>query len=169
MGIFMFFSISQAHVNPGVTFAVYLRGGVDTADFFLYMIFQVLGAFIGAAIAYGCSGTPGLLHRGAWGHKYNHYHPYGRVFLAELWITIILTQAYLQLTTVRDEATRLIPLPIGFVLGAGGICVKHISGACFNPAAAIGINLIHGMARHWVDGILLVIYVLTPFLAAILS
>ncbi len=44
--------ISGCHVNPAVSFGVLIAGRMTTADFFAYVVAQVLGAIVGAAALY---------------------------------------------------------------------------------------------------------------------
>src|SRR5574344_1475826 len=44
--------ISGCHINPAITLGVYLSGRMSGKDAGMYMIFQVIGAFIGSIILY---------------------------------------------------------------------------------------------------------------------
>src|SRR3712207_5435031 len=41
--------ISGCHINPAITLGVYLSGRMNTKDFGMYIVFQIIGAFIGSA------------------------------------------------------------------------------------------------------------------------
>ena len=43
-------NISGCHVNPAVSFAVFMNGGIDKKDFIGYVIAQVIGAFVGSIL-----------------------------------------------------------------------------------------------------------------------
>jgi glycerol uptake facilitator-like aquaporin len=49
--IYGFVNISGAHFNPVVTLTEILRGGMRRAECGLYILFQILGAFFGVALA----------------------------------------------------------------------------------------------------------------------
>ncbi|MBO7555525.1 MAG: aquaporin, partial [Neisseriaceae bacterium] len=56
--------ISGCHINPAITLGVLLSGRMEAKDAVLYMVFQVIGAFIGSALLFaltanvdGLSGT----------------------------------------------------------------------------------------------------------------
>ncbi|MBQ9724587.1 MAG: aquaporin [Neisseriaceae bacterium] len=42
--------ISGCHINPAITLGVLLSGRMDAKDAVMYMVFQVIGAFIGSAL-----------------------------------------------------------------------------------------------------------------------
>ncbi|MDY4038383.1 MAG: aquaporin, partial [Prevotella sp.] len=44
--------ISGCHINPAITLGVYLSGRMNAKDCGMYMLFQVIGGLIGAAILY---------------------------------------------------------------------------------------------------------------------
>ena len=52
--------ISGCHINPAITLGVFLTGRMSGKDAGMYMLFQVIGAFIGSAILYVISSGMGL-------------------------------------------------------------------------------------------------------------
>lgn len=50
-------NISGCHINPAVSIAVWINKGINTGDFFGYIIAQFLGAIVGAATLMGLIGT----------------------------------------------------------------------------------------------------------------
>ena len=53
--------ISGCHINPAITLGCYLSGRMNSKDCGMYMIFQVIGAIIAAAVLYLIVSTsPGL-------------------------------------------------------------------------------------------------------------
>ncbi len=44
--------ISGCHINPAITLGVFLSGRMSAKDCGMYMVFQVIGAFLGASILY---------------------------------------------------------------------------------------------------------------------
>lgn len=55
--------ISGCHINPAITLGVFLTGRMSGKDAGMYMLFQVIGAFIGSAILYVISSGMGLKER----------------------------------------------------------------------------------------------------------
>ena len=42
--------ISGCHINPAITLGVFLNGGISAKDCGMYMVFQVIGAILAAAV-----------------------------------------------------------------------------------------------------------------------
>src|SRR6202453_2943318 len=64
--------ISGCHVNPAVSFGVYVAGRLSIADMISYWIAQVLGAIVAAVVLYlilsgKAQGWPGGLGQNGWG------------------------------------------------------------------------------------------------------
>ena len=49
--------ISGCHINPAITLGVWISGRMNGKDALCYMLFQVIGAFIGSAILYALTST----------------------------------------------------------------------------------------------------------------
>src|ERR1700735_3388655 len=68
--------ISGCHVNPAVSFGVYVAGRMSVADMIGYWIAQVLGAIVAAVVLYlilsgKAQGWTGSLGQNGWGAGYN--------------------------------------------------------------------------------------------------
>ncbi|MBR1733221.1 MAG: aquaporin, partial [Alloprevotella sp.] len=58
--------VSGCHINPAITLGVFLSGRMSAKDCGLYMVFQVIGAFIGSALLFLLTGgVDGLEGTGA--------------------------------------------------------------------------------------------------------
>src|ERR1700728_3967859 len=72
--------ISGCHVNPAVSFGVYVAGRMSMSDMITYWIAQVLGAIVGAIVLYiilsgKAQGWDGGLGQDGWGKGYlGEYH-----------------------------------------------------------------------------------------------
>ncbi len=78
--------ISGCHVNPAVSFGVFVAGRMSAAEMVQYWIAQVLGALVGAGVLYlilsgKASGWTGGLGQNGWGHgnfgEYNLVSAFG--------------------------------------------------------------------------------------------
>ena len=49
--------ISGCHINPAITLGVFLNGGISAKDCGMYMLFQVIGAILAAAVLAGIVAT----------------------------------------------------------------------------------------------------------------
>ena len=58
-------NISGCHINPAITLGCLLSGRISGKDAAMYMIFQVIGAFIGSAILWALTSNSGLAGTGA--------------------------------------------------------------------------------------------------------
>ncbi len=135
--------ISGAHYNPGVTLAVWLRGRCETKDVVPYVLAQIIGAVVAAAVVsflYG-SGTPMTLAS------------VPKAFLAELLFSFGLCYVVLNTATAKGTANQsFYGLAIGFTVMAGAFAVGGISGGAFNSAVAIGaaaMKMLH-FADIWI-------------------
>src|SRR5262245_52163401 len=52
VGVLIAGPVSGAHLNPAVTLAVFLSGGIDFPTAVVYWVAEMVGAFIGAIIVY---------------------------------------------------------------------------------------------------------------------
>ena len=49
--------ISGCHINPAITLGCFLTGRISAKDCGMYMLFQVIGAFIGSALLYALTSS----------------------------------------------------------------------------------------------------------------
>jgi len=151
--------ISGANFNPAVSLALMIANKLDPTPCMIYMACQILGG-VCAAGTYGLAlwdvfnlaPTPGfgLVQAG----------------VAELIYTFMLCFVVLNVAASKDNApekpNQYYGMAIGFVVIAGGYGAGHISGGCFNPAVALGIDISSaGLGFGWS-----LVYVVFEFLGA---
>ncbi len=125
--------ISGAHYNPAVTFAVWMRGKLDTKLVAPYFAAQFVGAFLAAQVVGYC--------------KHQLYvtpmrPDIGPALVVELLFTFALAYVVLNVATSRKTAgNSYFGLAIGLTLMAGVYAAGPISGAMFNPAVAVAATL----------------------------
>merc|ERR1719329_129446 len=127
--------VSGANFNPAVSFALGIAGKMNWQDVGGYCCVQ-LAAGICAGMCYeltigdmfNLSPTPGF--------------EFWQAGLAEFLYTFMLCFVVLNVACSKVHAGKneFYGLAIGFVVIAGGYGAGHISGGCFNPAVAIGID-----------------------------
>jgi aquaporin Z len=122
--------ISGAHYNPAVTLAVLIRGKISSTDAVLYMISQILGAFVaGLAVTFFFDNMPA---------KAAELPNVIKPLLAEFIATFALAYVVLNVATAKGNAgNSFYGLAIGFTVLVMAYAVGSISGA-FNPAVAVG-------------------------------
>lgn len=127
--------ISGGHYNPAVTLAVWSRGRCATAEVPGYMIAQVVGGIVAAALTLSLKGgpnlTPGELKAVP-------------ALIAEFLGTFALAYVVLNTATAKSTAgNSYFGLAIGFTVMVMAFGLGGISGGAFNPAVAIGITVMH--------------------------
>jgi aquaporin Z len=136
--------ISGGHYNPAVTLAVWLRGKCSTADVPGYMVSQVVGGILAAAVAVYLKG-----HRDLTPLELK----VGPTLLVEFLGTFALCWVVLNTATAKATAGNSnYGLAIGFTVLAMAFAVGGISGGAFNPAVAVGaavMNLVD-WTRVWI-------------------
>jgi aquaporin Z len=136
--------VSGGHYNPAVTLGVLIRGKIKASDAIAYMISQVIGAAIAAAVVgYLKAGIPVTAMT----------PDVGRALVAEFLFTFALV--YVVLNTATSKGTldnSFYGLAIGFTVMTGAFAVGGISGGAFNPAVAIGISImgLSAWANIWI-------------------
>ena len=139
--ISMTMSISGAHLNPAVTFGLWIADKIDAARAGRYVLAQFLGAIAGAAllklllprtaVAFALLGTP---HVGA-----------DVSFMQAVWIeaafTFFLVSAVFG-TAVSSEAPQIAGFGIGLAIFVAALVAGNWTGAVLNPARALGPALV---------------------------
>ena len=152
--------ISGCHINPAITLGVWLSKRMSGKDAAMYMIFQVIGAFIGAAILYALAPESGL---GA--NTVQSGICVGSAVAAEVVFTFIFVLVVLGATDTEKGAGNLAGLAIGLTLVLVHLVCIHYTGTSVNPARSIGPAVLAGgqaLADLW-------IFIVAPFGGAILS
>jgi MIP family channel proteins len=154
--IYAFGDLSGTHVNPAVTFGVWIAGGIDARRAVSYWVFQVLGGIAGAmALRYVLGGVVGglgatTLARGlAVGGSTITVTPI-MGFVLEAILTFFLANAVLH-CAVAGKAGNLAGLAIGLTLSFSILVGGPLSGASLNPARTLGPAIVTGnFADLWV-------------------
>ena len=136
--------ISGGHYNPAVTLGVWLRGRTQTKDVVPYMIFQIAGALIAAAVVK-------YLDPSAVVHP--HELAVFPELLAEFLFTFALVFVVLNTATAKgNSGNSFYGLAIGFTVLAGAFAMGSVTVGAFNPAVAVGVSVMGLVAwsKLWV-------------------
>ena len=148
--------ISGGHFNCAVTFGLWAGGRFKTSDVIPYMIAQVLGAIVAAAVLYAiASGKPDWVPGGFASNGYGDLSP-GKYGLASCFlIEVIATFFFLYViigTTSKGAAVGFAGIPIGLGLTLIHLFLSPVTNASVNPARSTGPALFAGsayMAQLW--------------------
>jgi len=155
--------ISGCHINPAITLGCMLDKRISVKDGVCYMVFQVIGAIIGAAILCLLTSNAGLTGTGANGLQAG-VSPMGGL-LAEIVFTCVFVLVVLGTTDSEVGAGNFAGLAIGLSLVLVHLVCIRYTGTSVNPARSIGPALFQGgdaLSQLW-------IFIVGPFVGAILS
>lgn len=156
LGIYVTGAISGGHINPAVTLAFAIRKKIGWEKVAPYMIAQLVGAFVAAAIVYfvyqgaitNLIGTANIADpvRGAGGVFYTSKAPFVGTFGAfgdEFLGTAMLVGLIFAITDRHNQPVQanLNPLIIGLLFAAIGLSIGLNTGFAINPARDFGPRL----------------------------
>lgn len=141
-------NVSGCHINPAVSLAVLLTGGMDVKDFIGYVISQCVGATLGSAVlaaifslgnvtdmtgGFGSNGLAGVNGSAAAG------------LLVEVVLTYIFVLVILGVTSKKANHGSFAGVVIGFSLVLVHILGIGLTGTSVNPARSFGPALFAGV------------------------
>ena len=156
-------NISGCHINPAITLGCLLSGRISGKDAVMYMIFQVIGAFIGSAILWALTSNSGLAGTGANACQAGVSITGG--LLAEIFFTFVFVLVVLGTTDAKKGAGNLAGLAIGLSLILVHLACIRYTGTSVNPARSIAPAIFQGgeaLSQLW-------IFIAGPFIGAALS
>ena len=165
-------NISGCHINPAVSLAVYLSGGMDKKDLRGYVIAQIIGAFVGAILlalifalgkvtdmtgGYGSNGLAGVNGNVIAG------------LLVEIILTFIFVLCILGVTSSKAGHGSFGGLIIGLTLTGVHILGIGLTGTSVNPARSIGPAVVAAFTGNTAPLISLWVFIVGPFIGAYLA
>ena len=150
--------ISGCHINPAITLGVFLSGRMNARDCGMYMLFQIVGGIMGAAVLYAVTTSAGLIGTGANDLQVVNgacvtIAPLGG-FLAETFFTCVFVLIVLGATSKTNGATNnFAGLAIGLSLVMVHLACIRYTGTSVNPARSIGPALFQGgtaLSHLWI-------------------
>nr|BAF63508.1 plasma membrane intrinsic protein [Potamogeton distinctus] len=147
--------ISGGHINPAVTFGLFLARKVSLPRALVYMVAQCAGAICGVGLAKGFMKNPYMRNGGG----ANFVHPgysKGTALGAEIIGTFVLVYTVFSATdperSARDSHVPVLaPLPIGFAVFMVHLATIPITGTGINPARSFGAAVIYNKDKPWDD------------------
>ena len=165
-------NISGCHINPAVSLGVLLSGGMKGKDFLGYVIAQIVGALVGAALlaavfslggvtdmtgGFGSNGLAGVGGSAAAG------------LLVEILLTFIFVLCILGVTSKKGGHGSFGGLVIGLTLTGVHILGIGLTGTSVNPARSIGPAIVAAIAGNTAPLASLWVFILGPLVGAALA
>ena len=158
--------ISGCHINPAITLGVFLSGKMNAKDCGMYIIFQVIGAIIGAALLYLLTSTSDGAIVGTGANDLQLGVKAIGGLLAEIIFTCIFVLVVLGATSKTNGATNnFAGLAIGLALVLVHLVCIRYTGTSVNPARSIGPAIFQGgtaLTNLW-------IFIVGPFIGGALA
>lgn len=156
---------SGCHINPAITLAAWLSKRIDGKDAVCYVIFQVLGAILGALLLYAITPEEIFGKEPGYGANYIHEDYVGTGFFAEFIFTFIFVLVVLATTDEKYGAGERAGFFIGLTLVLVHLACIKVTGTSVNPARSFGPAIFAGgdyIGQVW-------LYIIAPCLGAVLS
>ena len=158
--------ISGCHINPAITLGCFLSGRMTAKDCGMYIVFQVIGAILAAAVLAGIVGTaPEAVITTKTGANACAFGVTNGL-IVEIVLTMIFVLVVLGATAKTNGATNnFAGLAIGLSLILIHLVGIHFTGTSVNPARSIGPAWFEGgdaLNQLWV-------YIIGPFVGGALA
>ncbi|GLT69766.1 hypothetical protein SLA2020_418920 [Shorea laevis] len=147
--------ISGGHINPAVTFGLFLARKVSLIRAILYMVAQCLGAICGCGLVKAFQKSHYTRYGGGANMLSDGYSK-GTGLGAEIIGTFVLVYTVFSATDPKRNARDshvpvLAPLPIGFAVFMVHLATIPITGTGINPARSFGAAVIFNQDKAWDD------------------
>ena len=141
--------VSGCHLNPAVSIGLWAGGRFKAGELLPYIVAQVLGALIGAAILYAIAdGKAGFdVHAGFASNGYGEHSPGGYSLTAGFICEVVMTFGFLFviLGSTHGSAPRgFAPIAIGLCLTLIHLISIPVTNTSVNPARSTGPALFAG-------------------------
>ncbi|KAL4394863.1 hypothetical protein AHAS_Ahas02G0194500 [Arachis hypogaea] len=163
-------SSKWGHINPAVTFGLFLARKLSLTRAVFYIMFQCLGAICGALVVKGFQ--PHQFERlGGAANSVSRTYSKGGGLGAEIVGTFVLVYTVFSATDAKRNARDshvpiLAPLPIGFAVFLVHLATIPVTGTGINPARSLGAALVYNKDQAWDDHW---IFWVGPFIGAALA
>ena len=162
--------ISGCHLNPAVSIGLWSGGRFSASELGLYILAQVAGAIVGAAVLYLiASGKAGFdLADGFASNGYGEHSPGGYSMVAALLTEIVMTFMFLMIilgSTDERAPEGFAPIAIGLGLTLIHLISIPVTNTSVNPARSTGVAIFAGdwaISQLW-------LFWIAPVLGAILA
>ncbi len=143
--------ISGCHINPAVTVGLWVAKRFPTRDVLPYIIVQVVGAILAAAVLFAiASGKPGFSAGQFASNGYGSHSPDGYAMGSALLIEVVLTFGFLMVilgSTDRRAPVGFAGIAIGLALTLIHLISIPVDNTSVNPARSTGPAIFAGGAE----------------------
>ena len=161
-------NVSGCHVNPAVSLAMLINKKMSLKEFGLYVLAQVIGAFVGAGLLYFIlssteAGVTGLGTNGFDTASAVNLNMLG-AFIVEVVLTFIFIYTILGVTSDEKKGS-VAGIVIGLTLTFVHLIGIRLTGTSVNPARSLAPAVIMGgeaLSQVW-------LFIVAPFIGAALS
>ena len=158
--------VSGCHINPAITLGCMLSGRMESKEGVMYMLFQVIGAFIGSTLLWVLTSNIDMQYATTTGANAcaSGVSLTGGL-IAEIIFTFVFVLVVLGTTDSKKGAGNFAGLAIGLSLVLVHIVCIPITGTSVNPARSIAPAIFNGgeaLSQLWV-------FIVGPFIGAALS
>ncbi len=162
-------NVSGCHINPAVSLAVFLTGGMNVAQFIAYVISQCLGSIVGSGIlaaifalgavddatgGFGANGLDGVSGSPVAG------------LIVEVVLTFIFVLTILGVTSPKAKHGSFGGLIIGLTLTLVHILGIGLTGTSVNPARSFGPALVAAFTGNTAPLAALWVFIVGPLVGA---
>jgi|TARA_B100001750_G_scaffold174007_1_gene142207 aquaporin Z len=159
--IYLFGKTSGAHINPAITFAIFIAKKINTKLAIYYVFFQLLGASFASLILFYIFNQEQNLNFGAVSPNLEKINIYS-AFIIEITLTFFLAMSVL-IAAIKKKAGSFAGIVIGFTLITCILIGGPLTGASLNPARTFGPALItYNFTFIW-------LYILAPLIGAFIA
>lgn len=150
-----FHGLAGGHINPAVTFGLFVGRKVSLIRAVLYMAAQSAGAICGTGLAKGFQKAYFNRYGGGANFVHDGYNK-GTALGAEIIGTFVLVYTVFSATDPKRNARDshvpvLAPLPIGFAVFMVHLATIPVTGTGINPARSFGSAVIYNDGKIWDD------------------
>jgi aquaporin Z len=163
--------ISGCHINPAISIAMLVAGKLSLKDTAFYVVFQFVGAIIGAGILYAIAvGTPAfnIAVNGLGQNGYGAQSLAGYNLTSALIAEVVLTFIFLLVifgSTSEAAPKGFAGIAIGFTLVLIHLVAIPIDGTSVNPARSLGPALFAGttaLSQLW-------LFIVAPIIGGVIA
>lgn len=171
--------ITGAHINPAVTTAAIVRGGISASKGLMYIASQIVGAFVGAFLVHQLymgnfvkDGYKNVFHTGAAAGYENLIF---NLYFAEILGTFVLVLGiYAIVDNIRNvgPGANLWPFMVGMLVLAIGLSLGGPTGYAINPARDLGPRLYAALipgSTGAFDGAYFLVPIIGPLIGGVLG